>query len=447
MSNRLARTLAPGVRALEVWSWAMLDFANSGYTTVVLTAVFSAYFVGVIASGATWATLAWTSALSVSYLLVMLTLPKLAALADAHAGKRRLLFTSVLGCVFGTLLLSRAGAGDLWFAACALVLSNYCFSLGESAIASFLPELAQREALGRVSGWGWGLGYVGGLLSLGVALVIVTTGADRGFDASQTVPWVMIATAGLFLFATLPAWFLLKERTVATRQKTPSTFATLLRAWVEMGSFFPEFRRLLLCIVSYQAGISVVITLAAVYAEQVMGFQMTQTIALIVAVNIAAGVGALFFGRVQDRLGHQLALRVTLIGWVITAVAAFLAVQEWLFWVAACLAGLCMGTSQSAGRAMVGMMAPAGRLATFYGLWTFSTQLAAAIGPLVYGLITWLSGGNQRLAMLCTAFFFMFALWVLSRLSLSRALAQRDAATPPGSALSASPVQACGRDV
>jgi UMF1 family MFS transporter len=428
MSNRLVRTLAPGVRIVEVWAWAMLDFASSGYTTVVLTAVFSAYFVGVIAAGATWATLAWTSSLSVSYLLVMLTLPKWAAMADAHAGKRRLLFTSVVGCVFGTLLLSRAGPGDLWFAACALVLSNYCFSLGESAIASFLPELAQREALGRVSGWGWGLGYLGGLLSLAVALVIVTQGAEQGLGVERIVPWVMLTIAGLFLLATLPAWFWLKERTVATRKKAASTCVALRQTWVEISSCFPEFRRFLLCIVSYQAGISVVITLAAVYAEQVMGFQMTQTIALIAVVNIAAGVGALLFGRVQDRLGHQRALQVTLIGWVLTSVSAFLAVQAWLFWVAACLAGICMGTSQSAGRAMVGMMAPTGRLSMFYGLWTFATQLAAAIGPLVYGLITWVSGGNQRLAMLCTAFFFIFALWVLGRLSLSRAMTQRDAA-------------------
>ncbi len=430
--SKVPRTLAPGVRAVEVWSWAMLDFANSGYTTVVLTAVFSAYFVGVVAGGAAWATLAWTAALSASYLLVMMTLPRLAALADAHAAKRRLLFLSVLGCVSGTLILSRVGAGNVWLAVLGIVFSNYCFSLGESAIASFLPELSQREALGRVSGWGWGLGYVGGLISLAIALMIVTRGSNLGFDASHTVPWVMVATACLFLLATVPAWFLLKERAVATGQSARSTLGAIKHAWIETGERFTEFRRLLLCIVSYQAGISVVITLAAVYAEQVMGFDMPRTILLIVAVNVTAGLGALLFGSFQDSVGHRLALRVTLLGWILTAFMAFLAVQEWLFWVAACLAGLCMGTSQSAGRAMVGLMAPSSRLAAFYGLWTFSTQLAAATGPLVYGMITWVSNGNQRFAMLCTGVFFVFALFVLGRLSLDKAIAERDASASTG---------------
>lgn len=422
-----SRTLAHGVRPLEVWAWAMLDFANSGYTTVVLTAVFSAYFVGVVAGGAVWATLAWTATLSASYLLVMLTLPKLSAWADAYACKKRLLMISLFGCVLGTLILSRAGADDVWFAATALIVSNYCFSLSESAIASFLPELAQRDALGRVSGWGWGLGYLGGLISLAIALVIVTQGNANGLSSEHVVPWVMVATAGLFGVSTLPAGWLLKERSTASRQLPRSTLGTLVHAWAETRAQFPEFRRLLLCIVSYQAGISVVITLAAVYAEQVMGFEMSQTIVLIVAVNIAAGIGAVFFGRIQDRIGHLTALRLTLIGWMLTALMAFLAVQEWVFWIAACLAGLCMGTTQSAGRAMVGVFAPANRLARFYGLWTFSTQLAAAIGPLVYGLVTWVTGGNQRIAMLLTGVFFVYALWLLRQLSFSRAIAERDA--------------------
>ena len=170
------------------------------------------------------------------------------------------------------------------------------------------------------------------------------------------------------------------------------------------------------------------ITLAAVYAEQVMGFTMTQTITLIFAVNIAGALGALAFGSVQDRIGHRPALAVTLVGWIFTAVTAFLAVDVQVFWAAACLAGLCMGTSQSAGRAMVGALAPSDRLASFYALWTFAMQLAAAVGPLAYGLVTWLTSGNQRLAMLLTGLFFIAALGVLSRIRFSQGERERQAA-------------------
>ncbi|HWR76117.1 MAG TPA: MFS transporter, partial [Thiobacillus sp.] len=127
-----SRLLQPGVRRHEVWAWAMYDFANSGYTTVVITAVFSAYFVAVVAGNAPWATFAWTLALSVSYALVMLTAPLIGAWADAHAGKKKLLWLTTLGCVGATALLFFAAPGALALAIAALILSNYFFGTGEN---------------------------------------------------------------------------------------------------------------------------------------------------------------------------------------------------------------------------------------------------------------------------------------------------------------------------
>lgn len=431
------RMLNPGVRFREVLAWAMLDFANSGYTTVVLTAVFSAYFVSVVAAKAAWATLAWTATLSLSYLLVMFSLPVIATYADAHAGKRRLLFGSMTGCVLFTFLLAAVGPGDWWLAIVAIVCSNYFFSLSESAIASFLPLLARPTSLGRISGWAWGLGYAGGLFALGIALWLVTRGEQQGLGAQVTVPQVMLATGVIFALAAVPGWFLLQERAVVTSSptemqnsvfRTRGLFFALRETFVGLGRDFPEFRRLLFCIVCYQAGIAVVITLAAVYAEQVMGFSLSDTITLIVAVNIAAAVGAFLFGSLQDRIGHRRALTLALFGWLVTALTAFAAVRVEVFWVAACLAGICMGVTQSAGRAMVGALAPSDRLSRFFALWSFSTQLAAAIGPLSYGLVVWLTQGNQRLAMLSTSLFFIFALFILRTISWEKGQQQKCAA-------------------
>src|SRR5690606_3897281 len=193
--SRFRGALRQGVSVRELWSWAMYDFANSGYTTVVLTTVFSAYFVGVVAEGESWATLAWTTGLSLSYLLVMLTMPTLGARADARAQKRRLLFTSTAGCVVATLLLALTGVGEIAWALTFIVLSNYFYCVGESIIGAFLPEIAKSDSLGRVSGWGWGFGYFGGMLALGIALVVVTQGEASGLGAEQYVPWVMGITA------------------------------------------------------------------------------------------------------------------------------------------------------------------------------------------------------------------------------------------------------------
>jgi len=422
-----APALNPGVTRREVWSWAMYDFANSGYTTVVLTTVFSAYFVGVVAAHKTWATLALTAALSLSYLMIMLTMPALGARADARAGKRRLLFTSTAGCVIATALLAGAGPGGVAWGLVFLALSNYCYCIGESVIAAFLPEIARPEALGRVSGWGWSFGYCGGMLTLGLSLGYVSWAGAHGQPAETYVPRVMIFTALVFALAAIPSFLFLRERTPATRRPPQGMLRRLRAAWVETRGHFPDFRMLLFCGACYQAGIAVVITLSAVYATQAMGFTMGQTMLLVFAVNIAAALGAFLFGYVQDRVGHKRALAVTLVGWIVMVLVAYVAVRLWVFWIAATLAGLCMGTSQSAGRAMVGALAPPDRLAEFYSLWTFAIQLAAVIGPLCYGLITWVTEGNQRLALLCTGLFFVAGLLVLSRVDFARGLRVRGA--------------------
>lgn len=416
--------LNDGVRKREVFGWAMYDFANSGYTTVVLTAVFNTYFVGVAAGGADWATLAWTMVIAASSLIVMFTMPGLGAHADLHACKKRLLAWTTAACVLATLALALVGRGDLWLAAAAMIVSNVAYSYGETLNAAFLPELARPDALGRVSGWGWSFGYCGGMLSLGLGLAYVLWAQAQGQAATQFVPVTMVITAAVYGLASLATFALLRERAVPRAGAAPGGgLREALRQLADTARHAGELRDfswLLACGFFFQAGIAVVIALAAVYAEQVLGFRQAQTMMLVFLVNIAAALGAFAFGYGQDRLGHKPALAVTLAGWVLMTVLAYLATGPGLFWVAAVVAGLCMGSSQSAGRAMVGVFAPETQRAEFFGLWTFATRLAAIAGPLTYGLVTWLTGGDHRLAILSTALFFVAGLVLLAPLDVAR---------------------------
>ena len=411
----IKRVLNPEVKPKELYAWAMYDFANSGYTTVVITTVFSAYFVRVVAQEYEWATLLLTLTLSVSYLLLMLTLPAIGASADRYGSKKLVLFFSTLLCVVATACLAFSGPGYVVWAVVFLLLSNYGYGLGEAFIASFLPEIAKREALGRVSGWGRGFGYLGGILTLSCAILIVTFFDQQGLGPEYSVPWVMIVTAGVFLVMALPALVFLRQRQRHGAQSLASSFI-LRRVWLSLQQCRfeqPNLFRLLVCGAWYHAGIAVVITLSSVYATQVMGFSMQQTMMLIFTVNIAAAVSALAFGHVQDKIGHKNALALTLCGWLVMVAIAATTHSLGGFWLAATCAGLCIGSSQSAGRAMVGALAPNERLAEMYSLWAFALQLAAIVGPLAYGLITWMSAGNHRLALACTAVFFLMGLWRL----------------------------------
>ena len=394
----------------------MYDFANSAYTTVVITAVFSAYFVSVVANNASWATFAWTAALSVSYAAILLTGPLIGAWADAHAAKKPLLLATTLGCVLFTVLLYFAQPGAVAMALAFLILSNYFFGAGENLIAAFLPELADSRAMGRVSGWGWSFGYLGGLAALGICLAYILGQAGR--PASETVPVTMLITACFFAAAAIPTFLWLRERALPQpRMEKPWT---RVKQTIRDSERYRDLRRFLVCILFYQAGITAVVSLAAIYAEQAMKFTTQQTITLILVVNITAAVGAFGFGYLQDAVGHVRAVAITLVGWIVMVVLAGLSETAASFWLAANLAGLCMGSAQAAGRAVVGYLAPPARLAEFFGLWGLAVKAASIFGPLTYGAVTLAFPGNHRLGIFVTGIYFVIGLLLLRKIDVER---------------------------
>jgi UMF1 family MFS transporter len=431
-TGAVARHLNPGVRPREVWAWAGYDFANSGYTTVVITAIFNAYFVGVVAGKAAWATFAWTAALSVSYAAIVLTAPAVGAWADRHGAKKRVLAVTTIGCVVGTAALSLAGPGDLALAITALVISNFFFGTGENVVAAFLPELARGESLGKVSGWGWAFGYLGGLVSLAACFAWVVQAQAAGQTAAQFVPVTMLITAALFALSSLPTFFVLRERAVPTggagRDAAGGTLARVL-ATVREARRFRDLARVLVCILCYQAGVQTVIAIAAIYAQEAMGFGTQQTLLLVIVVNVTASIGAFAFGYVQDRVGHVRAVGITLVAWCATTLVAWASTGPGLFWVAANLAGLCMGASQSAGRALVGYLSPEHRRAEFFGLWGLAVKLSSILGPMTYGAVSWASGGDHRIAMLVTGVFFVGGIVLLAGVDAARGRASALAST------------------
>jgi UMF1 family MFS transporter len=305
-----------------------------------------------------------------------------------------------------------------------IIVSNVFYSYGESLTAAFLPELARAESLGKVSGWGWSFGYFGGMLTLGICLGYVIWAQGHGIPASTFVPVTMLITAVIYGLASTVTFRLLRERAApnpeALAQGGMAASLRQLQRTFSQARRYRDFMWLMACAVFYQGGVSVAISLAAIYAESVIGFKQQETMVLIFVLNLAAAGGAFAWGYLQDRIGHKLALGSTLVGWIAVCVIAALSQTKGQFWWAATIAGLCMGSSQSAGRALAGMFAPPRQLAEFYGLWTFAIRLSSIIGPLTYGAITWATGGNQRLAIMSTAAMFVVGLVLLLKVDVGR---------------------------
>ncbi len=410
----------------EIFGWAMYDFANSGFTTVVLTAVFASYFVAVVAgdlpSGE--ATFYWTLIIGVANGIVLLTAPLIGAIADYSGAKKRFLVITTIGCVSFTALLSLIGPSDIILAAILLIIACIMFYSGENIIAAFLPEISSSENMGRISAFGWSLGYVGGLIILGISLIYVDFAQQRGEQAAEFVPVTMIIVAIGFALASLPTFLWLKERAVRQALPTGRHFFSIgfvrLKDTIQHAHKYTDLFRFLVCLCVFYCGINTVIILASIYAQEAMGFETKDTIMLILVVNVTAAIGAATFGYLQDKIGALYTIKLTLLIWICAMLIAFYAEERTTFWIAANLIGLALGSSQSASRALIGLFSPVSKSAEFFGLWGLATKASAIIGPLSYGIIAYLTDGNHRQALLSTCIFFILGFILLFSVNQAR---------------------------
>jgi len=416
----------------EILAWAMYDVANSTYGTVVATAVYNAFFVHVIAgpeSGlpAGAGTLLLSVVICLSSLAVVVTAPIIGTICDATAGKKKMLFLCTSACVLGTALLGQTGPGTVVAAMLILGLSNVVFGTGEDLVAAFLPELATKKDMGRVSSLGWAAGYVGGLFSLGGAFAYVHWAMRHGQTSTEYVPVVMRFCAIYFAVAVTPTFLFLKERAVPDphlKDKNPVAVGfDRLKTTLTHVQHYKDLFNFLICLFFYNCGTMTVIHLASVYAQEVIKFTPQDSITMILVVNVTAAIGAAVFGFVQDKVGAVRTLVITLTIWTIAIVCAAAAQNKVHLWIAANLVGIAMGATGSVGRALVAQFAPRERSGEFLGLWGVAVKLATAFGALSFGAVSMLTHNNYRFAILSTGVYFILGMLMLSRVNEQRGIA------------------------
>ncbi|MFW5452057.1 MFS transporter [Thioalkalivibrio sulfidiphilus] len=399
------------VRRREIFGWCFYDFANSAFITVVITVVFGPYFIGVIAAGDPAANTLWGLILAVSQVIVIVAGPVLGVMADVTATKKRYLLGMMWVCAAATAALWFTGPGTVWLAAGLVVVAYAAFSFGENFCASFLSELSTPENVGRISGYGWGFGYLGGLASLGMAVLVLSR-------VPAGVPWVFVATAVFMVLATLPVVLLLRER----KRPEPHAGSWWLLGWESMGRAargLPRHRELLKFFVSfllYMSGLGAVVGFAAIYSQQVLGFTTAENLVLFATLQLSSALGALLCGWWQDRAGSVNALSVALALWCLVALGAYFAETKTAFFLVGNLAGLAIGSSQAASRAVVTLLSPRDRAAEFFGFWGVFGKLAAITGPLVMGVLA--DVFDLRVAVLATLVFFAGGLLVLRQVKV-----------------------------
>ena len=387
----------------------MFDFANSSYTTVVVTVAFSVFFTTLVAAGPdadAW----WGRGIFVSNLIVVILSPIVGAIADESGRKKAFLFATYLLCVIGTAALwwvVPGQAGVIGLALAFFVVSNVAFSFGENFAAAFLPEISTPATVGRISGFGWGLGYFGGLASL----LLIKSKIEAGFTMENlpALRSIWPITAIFFLLAGLPTFLILRER---APRRSESLFYYVRQGFGRLAQtvrsirHFAELAKFLAVFFVFYAGLTSIIAFVGVYAQRTVGFDAGELILLFLVVQLSAAGGAFFFGWIQDRLGARKTIQLSLLLWVATCAATYYTSSKTVFWGIALAAGLGIGSLQSASRALVGMFSPVGKSGEFFAFWGLAGKGAYAVGPLLFGVVS-SSTGSQRAAIFATAIFFV----------------------------------------
>lgn len=397
----------------QIISWALYDFANSSFTTLVVTFIFSVYFTQRIATSPEHGTILWSRAVNVSALIAALITPLLGAIADHSARKKFFLLVTTVQCIVFTTLLFFVGPGETTQALLFFVIANIGFEAGYVFYNAFLPEISTPQTIGRVSGIGQAMGYAGGLLCLFIALGMVRGGWPGEGDLPIRATNLLVAV--WFLIFCIPAFLYLKEPVrsggLGIVAATQQGFQRLRVTFGRLRSY-REVAKLLLAHLVYNDGLVTVFSFASIFAAAVFGMTTKDLIILGIALNVAAALGSLAFGFLNDRIGGKRTITITLVALIIATIWGASAQSVGGFWAAAILLGIMVGPNQSASRSLLGVLVPENKHGEFFGFFAFSGKLASLLGPLLYGTVVQVTG-SQRWAMGSIIVFFFVGLILL----------------------------------
>jgi len=410
------------IQKKEVFGWAMYDFANSSYTTVVITYIYSAFFIStIIPKESALQDTYWSIAIAISTLLSVILAPILGSMADINGKKKKYLFFLTIVSVTFTASLFFVEPGQVWLGITLLVFSNTAWMLSENFIASFLPDISTPKNIGKISGIGWGIGYIGGLFSLIVMIGLITANATEDPELYiEQNQLAMLVVALFYLLAAIPTFIFLKDRSVVNASKTQKSFADLLQAsskkvsnMLALIKEYPTLFRFFIPFTMYSAGISVIVKFFGIYASEELNITGSFLIITGAILQLSSMLGAIAFGLLQDRAGAKLTLQASLLWWLLGLLAIyylenislFFAVEiKEMFIIIAFIAGSALGATQSASRAVVGLITKKEDASLSYGLWGVFGKLAIVIG-MTFGPISDAVGRHDALLVVMLYFF------------------------------------------
>ncbi len=424
-----------------MWGWAIYDFANSAYTTLIVTFIYGVYFTQQIvldpATGepdAILGTALWSRGVTVTAIVVALLSPVLGAIADRGGNRRGFLLTTTLVTVVTVSLLFFAGPGEVALALALFIVSNVAYELCGVFYNSYLPDLAPPDRIGRISGYGWALGYLGGLIAMAIALFVFIQpevapfGLDK--EAGEHVRATTVLVGVWFAILSIPMFLWVREdgaggvssrpaAAPARSQPRAPVGRVVSEAFAQLRTTFSEIQRfreivqLLVARLLYNDGLVTIFAFGPIYAAETFDFTLTEVMYWGLALNVTAGIGSFAMGFLDDRIGGKRTIMVTIVGLIGATIWAVTASSKLSLYLAGIAAGIFVGPNQAASRSLLGRFVPEEKETEFYGFFAFSGKAMAFAGPLLLGIITQATGSQRWGVATILGFFLLGGLLLL----------------------------------
>jgi len=391
----------------KIFIWTLFDFANTSFSIVVVTFLYAVYFKKVVAQGQPIGDLYWSLGTSIAMIITAIISPILGAIADYSAGKKRFLLFFTLLCITATASLFFVNSGNVFWGIIIFILANVGFEAGLVFYDSFLPEITEPKNYGRVSGYGFAMGYLGSLATLAIIYP---------FIQAEMIKESFPVAALFFLIFSLPLFIYLKDNRKKNVEHESYFKIGITRVWNTLSHLknYKNLATFLLAYFFYIEGVNTIIFFSGNYASTTLGFSETELLIFFLTVQTTAIAGSVILGIVADSIGQKKTIVITLVMWLLTVLIAFLVQDKNGFYVVGLIAGAAMGSSQSTSRSLMSKLTPPEKKTEFFGFYSLFGKSSAVIGPLVFGLVSFISG-DQRLAIISIGFFFIVGLIILTQ--------------------------------
>ncbi|MGA8264241.1 MAG: MFS transporter [Ignavibacteriaceae bacterium] len=394
--------------------WSFFDFANTAFSVIIVTVIYSKYFTNNVAGGTKWL---WGLAVSISMILAAMLSPPMGAIADVSRNRKRFLLLFTLISVICTALMFFVQKGDILLGMVLFIFANVGFEAGLVFYDAFLPNLTSKKNFGRVSGYGFAMGYVGALVVLLIVMILLPDQSDPTYYFYIRFSFVIAAL--FFLLFSIPLFVFVSEPKIDNPLKKgiiksgiEKSFETLKALFIR--NEYPSVKKFLLAFFLYNDAIITIIAFASIFATNILKMSDAEIIYFFVIVQSTAVAGSFIFGIVSDHIGPKKTITITIIIWLVVIIGAYFVSTVSEFYVIGLLAGLSIGSSQSCSRSLMALLTPKDREAEFFGFYDgLFGKSSAVVGPLFYGIISDIS--NERVAALAIGLFFITGLIILQK--------------------------------